>query len=376
MATLDDGDDFCPKCGCKQDEYRTTDYQLPPDTMPQNEAQHMGKLKVEERTPKKRLAWIVVAISAAVLLVIAIICGVFAINSNKYDSVDVFSESRAVVERKGKYGYINESGKEIIPLIYDDAKPFKDGKAIVMKNGKYGYIDTLGTEVIPLKYDDAQEFSEELAVVAVDGKWGYIDGTGKEIIPFIYDDATGFSEGKAAVKKDGKWGFVDKSGKEAMPLESDYADDSKKDEANASINKESLYTDKSDNKERQQETKKPTEVKNNFDIYNGNFQGGGTPMDGGNGQVVYLGRWSATISFATQDSFLFDFSQGESDYYVEKVQMDRQSDGSYKGTALSSWGKSYFTIRLDASDRITVTVSGDADMTGTETLYRYTNSSE
>ncbi|MBQ1276858.1 MAG: WG repeat-containing protein, partial [Flavobacteriales bacterium] len=77
----------------------------------------------------------------------------------------------------------------------------------------FGYIDKTGKEIIPCIYDLIGPFSEGLACVYKDGKWGYIDKTGREIIRFIYDSANNFSEGLAHVKKDDKWGYIDKTGK-------------------------------------------------------------------------------------------------------------------------------------------------------------------
>ena len=41
---------------------------------------------------------------------------------------------------------------------------------MVEKNGKRGYIDKTGREVFPFKYGDAWEFQEGLAVVVKNGK--------------------------------------------------------------------------------------------------------------------------------------------------------------------------------------------------------------
>jgi len=41
--------------------------------------------------------------------------------------------------------------------------------------GKYGFIDNIGKEVIPLKYDKVEDFCEGLARVQLNGKWGYIE---------------------------------------------------------------------------------------------------------------------------------------------------------------------------------------------------------
>jgi len=133
----------------------------------------------------------------------------------------------------GKYGFIDQTGKEVIPIQYDTAGDFSEGLAMVgVKNGRgtstyigfeydfdCGFIDKTGKEVIPLQYSSAESFSEGLAAVqGENGKWGYIDQTGKVVIPFKYGGAEPFSEGLAAVKdENGKWGFIDKTGKEVVP---------------------------------------------------------------------------------------------------------------------------------------------------------------
>ena len=137
------------------------------------------------------------------------------IPSKEYDSVyQVTSEGLSRVEYNWKYGFIDTSGKEVIPLKYDNADDFSEGLARVKLNGKCGYIDTSGKEVIPLKYDNADDFSEGLASVELNSKWGYIDTSGKEVTPFKYDYAWDFSEGFAKVKLNGEWCTIDKTGKE------------------------------------------------------------------------------------------------------------------------------------------------------------------
>ena len=53
---------------------------------------------------------------------------------------------------------------------------------------KYGFINRSGKLVIPLEYDNIREFEGELAPVAKQGKWGYIDKSGEEVISLLYDD--------------------------------------------------------------------------------------------------------------------------------------------------------------------------------------------
>ena len=69
------------------------------------------------------------------------------------------------------------------------------------KDGKWGYIDPTGKEVVPCQYDGAGSFSDGLAHVKKDGKWGLIDPNGKEAIPCEYDSAA-YGEGYFVLIKD------------------------------------------------------------------------------------------------------------------------------------------------------------------------------
>ena len=130
----------------------------------------------------------------------------------KYDGARTFSEGFARVRLKNKYGYIDTTGKEVIHCKYNWAEKFKDGFARVILNDKYGFIDKTGKEICPCKYDWAGDFCEELAVVYLNRKYGYIDKTGKEVIPLKYDCVSEFSAGLATAELNGNWGYIDKQG--------------------------------------------------------------------------------------------------------------------------------------------------------------------
>lgn len=84
----------------------------------------------------------------------------------RYNGAHNFSLSRASVLHGNKWGYIDETGKEVIPCIYNKAYDFQEnGLALVCRDDKWGYININGEEVIPLKYKDAESFSEGLALV-------------------------------------------------------------------------------------------------------------------------------------------------------------------------------------------------------------------
>ena len=93
-----------------------------------------------------------------------------------------FNEGFAVVEKDGKYGYINTKGEQAIECKFDYAKDFNEGFAAVEKDGKYGYINIKGEQVIEYKFDGAWDFSEGFAKVKKDGKYGYINTKGCFVI--------------------------------------------------------------------------------------------------------------------------------------------------------------------------------------------------
>lgn len=142
---------------------------------------------------------------------------------SKYREVGYVSEGRIAVSADGKWGFVDETGKEIIPPKFAEVQRFSEGLAGVGIRSPdnagiilYGYIDRMGKEVVKPKYDEAKPFYEGLAPVNKQGKWGFIDKTGKEVTPLQYRAVKFFHEGLAAVSVDdlpfSKWGFIDKNG--------------------------------------------------------------------------------------------------------------------------------------------------------------------
>ncbi len=114
--------------------------------------------------------------------------------------------------RHGLYGFKQWDNIVIQPK-FQSALDFKDGLAAVKMNGKCGYINESGKCVIPYKYEDAQSFSDGLAAVRLNGNYGYIAMDGSCVIPFMYKDADPFNDGIAYVTTlDNRKGVIDNSG--------------------------------------------------------------------------------------------------------------------------------------------------------------------
>lgn len=120
------------------------------------------------------------------------------------------------MQRAGRWGFRDASGKEVIPPIYDEVFNFKEDFACVEKNGLFGFINRKNELIVPYKYECASSFSEGLACVTENGKCGFIDTDGQLVVPLEYDAATAFCEGVSRAKKDGKWGLLKKDGSFAL----------------------------------------------------------------------------------------------------------------------------------------------------------------
>ncbi|MCD8287408.1 MAG: WG repeat-containing protein, partial [Porphyromonadaceae bacterium] len=126
---------------------------------------------------------------------------------------------RPDVNKKGKYGYVDEAGKAVIPYKYAEAEPFENGLAKVRQGNKYGFIDVHGQPVGKMKYSLILPFTGDYCRVAsggsdkggglTGGKWGVLNTRGEEVIPPVYDEIGSFEQGFASVKKGKKYGLID-----------------------------------------------------------------------------------------------------------------------------------------------------------------------
>lgn len=124
-----------------------------------------------------------------------------------YDQVNEFIEGRARVIRflasgprnqKGEllyhdyveekvppkqdlFGFIDETGKEIIPLQYHNAWEFKDGLAVVQYGYRYGFINSIGAVILPFQYDFVYSFENQRAIVGRNYQYDLIDMTGRRL---------------------------------------------------------------------------------------------------------------------------------------------------------------------------------------------------
>jgi hypothetical protein len=143
----------------------------------------------------------------------------------QFERVNSFSQGLAAVEVNNKWGFIDKTGKIIIPPIYEYALDFKkyDNQvaARVVLNGANKIINELGIVIdepfIKINADELRPFS-------INGYLrGYKDINGKVVVPEIYSLAEPFEGGYGVVfdmEKGG--GLIDVTGKLMMPLTPDF----------------------------------------------------------------------------------------------------------------------------------------------------------
>ncbi len=124
------------------------------------------------------------------------------------------------VKKSGKWGFINRKNEVIIPFIYDEAHAFTNGLAFVKKGDKYGCIDRNNKVKIKIKLEKTGYpfFSNNLALFKKGDKYGFRNKRGKVKIPAIYDLAYPFINEMACVELNGKVGYINKKGKEVIPI--------------------------------------------------------------------------------------------------------------------------------------------------------------
>jgi len=123
-----------------------------------------------------------------------------------------------------KYGFMNKNGKFVIPMKYKQAgtSSFYNGRARVKVDGKTVLIDTTGKVVFKTLHGNIQGVYNNL-VCTFKGKnrtgWGWVNFKDEVVIPQIYDHAVNFNDdGLAIVELNDLVGVIDTTGKVVIPL--------------------------------------------------------------------------------------------------------------------------------------------------------------
>lgn len=150
----------------------------------------------------------------------------------QFNMATAFYNDFSLVKKGSSYGIINIRGEEVLPIKYSKihyyglSKYFVNGIAVASKGDKWGFINNKGVELTKFIYDSPEptdnleedinilpyEFVEGICRVSVNGKIGFINSRGQEITPYQFKEATDFKNGLAAVKVKDRWGFINRKG--------------------------------------------------------------------------------------------------------------------------------------------------------------------
>jgi hypothetical protein len=144
-----------------------------------------------------------------------------------------FHEGLAAVQIRDKWGFMDKTGRLVIPAQFIEAGDFSEGLAAVElpidqsreqpckldENSsytvakKFGYIDRTGRLVIPPQWEYAGPLVGGLANVSMCAHATFIDQTGHVRIDTAFDEASPFAGALAPVNIGSMIGYIDKTGK-------------------------------------------------------------------------------------------------------------------------------------------------------------------
>jgi hypothetical protein len=126
-----------------------------------------------------------------------------------------------------KYGFFNNQGEQIIPFKFVQGAycEFENGECCVKMNDKNILINTKGEIVFtPSLTNNSSTFSDGLALAYTNPDrtgFGYYNRNNEWVIQPIYTSAKSFENGLAIVEMNGKFGVINTLGKEVIPIKFD-----------------------------------------------------------------------------------------------------------------------------------------------------------
>ena len=136
-----------------------------------------------------------------------------------YDSISLFKEDRAVFNKEGRLGILDKEGDTLTTRDYDIIMDFNNDRAVVggSKSGsyKYGYIDRSGREIIPLKFENANGFINDAALVKIkENQYGLINKDGEVQSSYNYFLVSQYNDGVMIFTEElgGQYGYIDRNG--------------------------------------------------------------------------------------------------------------------------------------------------------------------
>ncbi|WP_317501127.1 WG repeat-containing protein [Flavobacterium sp. DG1-102-2] len=130
------------------------------------------------------------------------LCSITAPATFDYTEINCNGAIEAGMKVKGimKRGYIDKSGKILIPFIYDDVYNACDSKLVVVGiNNKKGAVDFSNNVKIPIEYNYITDANKDMYIVEKNKRYAVFDVEGKAITGFDFTDMERYYDGAAYV---------------------------------------------------------------------------------------------------------------------------------------------------------------------------------
>lgn len=134
----------------------------------------------------------------------------------QYDAATAFYKNMAAVKKGDKWAIINRKGEAITEFIYDNVavnsrNVCSENEVIgVCQSGKWFLIDEKGERIGENEFQNMKAFeSEQPCAVCINDKWGFMDKEGNVVIEGTYEEAKSFKNGFAPIRENKLWGFID-----------------------------------------------------------------------------------------------------------------------------------------------------------------------
>ena len=131
--------------------------------------------------------------------------------ANRYDSLLHFSDERAGFKLGDRWGFIDFNEHLLVQPNYDQVFPFEHNLSIVRMSEDYGLIDPFGKLVLSLEYDHIDRIQDNYLLYQ-NQKVGIADLTGQLILRTDYDSIVPISQNLLIVEQDKRQGLLDFQG--------------------------------------------------------------------------------------------------------------------------------------------------------------------
>ncbi len=130
-------------------------------------------------------------------------------------------DRRITIDTNGNEFLDQDCTKPVNRNSYLEMSDFNEGLAPVKNiNSKWGFINRSGKEVIPCQFEDVGLFHNGYARAEIDKGWILINKYGKRVFCSVFDTVEAdFHNGYIAVKKNGKFGLMDTKGRIALDFQ-------------------------------------------------------------------------------------------------------------------------------------------------------------